>query len=220
MPHDASMPAPTHANQGQTRPFRPQNPLVIGLVGGIASGKSTVAGLFAGHGIRHVDADLHAKAASQDPEVQQEVAAELGERFVQHGQLDRQALAAHVFRDPAAKQKLEAILHPRVRARILAEIEQATKAGTSVLLDVPLLFEAGLFAHCDTVVFVAVADAVRQARARSRGWAEDELQRREQNQLPLSDKQARSQHVIDNNGDLIQTATAVDELLRRLEMQP
>jgi dephospho-CoA kinase len=65
-----------------------------------------------------------------------------------------------------------------------------------------------------------VADAVRQARARSRGWAEDELQRREQNQLPLSDKQARSQHVIDNNGDLIQTATAVDELLRRLEMQP
>jgi dephospho-CoA kinase len=211
------MPAASHGNRGQTRPFRPETPLVIGLVGGIASGKSKVASLFASHGIRSIDADFHSRAASEDPEVLTNVAEQLGERFVRDGQLDRAALADHVFADPAAKARLEAILHPRVRARILSELESAREQGLSVLLDVPLLFEAGLFALCDTIVFVDTADSVRQARARTRGWAEHELQRREQNQLPLAEKRARSQHVIDNNGDLMQTSQAVDELLRQLE---
>jgi len=185
-------------------------------VGGIASGKSTVAGLFAAQGIRHVDADFHARQASEAPQVLREVAEQLGERFIKHGQLDRAALADHVFREPAAKLQLEGILHPRVRQSIVAEIDAARSNGISTLLDVPLLFEAGLFAMCDTVVFVDTSAAVRAARAKSRGWAADELQRREQNQLPLAEKRARSQHVIDNNGDLTSTARTVDELLARL----
>lgn len=217
MPHDGPMLATPSGSEGLIGPFRPPTPLVIGLVGGIAAGKSKVASLFGGRRIRHVDADFHARAASEDPEVVQEVAKQIGDRFVRDGQLDRQALGDHVFRDPAAKAKLEGIVHPRVRARILSELEQAKHDDVSVLLDVPLLFEAGLFELCDTIVFVHASDAVRQARAKSRGWADDELARREANQLPLAEKRARSQHVVDNDGDLKFTAHAVDEVLAKLE---
>lgn len=211
------MPAPPNGNPGPNRPFRPQTPLVIGLVGGIAAGKSKVAGLFGRRGILHVDADFHAKAVAEDPQVLAEVAAQLGERFVQGGQLDRAGLGAHVFREPAAKAKLEAIMHPRVRERITSALETARARGESALLDVPLLFEAGLFAICDTIVFVEARDEVRAERASGRGWADDELPRRERNQLPLADKRSRSQHVIDNNGDLSATEQAVDDLLLRLD---
>jgi len=204
-------------NEGLNGPFRPPPPLVIGLVGGIAAGKTTVAGLFGGRGIRHVDADFHARAASEAPEVLREVAEQLGDRFVKDGQLDRTALGEHVFRDPKAKATLEAIVHPRVRQRILADLEQAKAEGTSVLLDVPLLFEAGLYELCDTVVFVHASDPVRQARAKTRGWPDDELARREQNQLPLAEKRSRSQHVVDNDGDLKITTQSVDDVLATIE---
>ena len=108
-------------------------------------------------------------------------------------------------------------MHPRVRARILAELDRARAAGRSSLLDVPLLFEAGLFEQCDEIVFVEAPEAARLARARARGWADDELARREQNQLPLAEKRARSQHVVDNGGDLEATRRAVAALLEELE---
>ncbi len=211
------MTAPTPGNQGQKRLFRPKTPLVIGLVGGIASGKSEVAGLFARHGILHVNADFHAKAVSEAPEVVQEVADRLGAQFVRDGKIDRMALGDHVFRVPEAKLKLEAIVHPRVRAEIHSALESALAEGQSALLDVPLLFEAGLFEICHAIVFVDADEEVRSDRARSRGWPTDELSRRERNQLPLAEKRARSQHVIDNNDTLTSTAQAVEELLSRLE---
>jgi dephospho-CoA kinase len=187
-------------------------------VGGIAAGKSQVAGLFSARGFLHVDADFHAKAVTEDPQALSEVAAQLGERFVQDGKLDRAALADHVFRVPEAKVQLEAIVHPRVRQRITAALKSARARGDSALLDVPLLFEAGLFEICDTIVFVEASDEVRAERARGRGWTDDELGRREQNQLPLADKRARSQHVIDNNGDLSATEQAVEDLLLQLDL--
>lgn len=211
------MSAPSSGNEGFERPFRPQSPLVIGLVGGVAAGKSRVAGLFENRGILHVDADFHARAASDDPEVVRAVAQQLGAAFVRDGQLDREALARSVFGDPKSKAKLEEILHPRVRQRIVTELDRAHKSGQSVVLDVPLLFEAGLFSSCDTIVFVDASHSIRQERARARGWAANELERREANQLPLDTKRARSQHVIENSGDLRATKHAVDALLAELE---
>jgi len=211
------MPPPEKPDPAPERPFGPPEPLVIGLVGGVASGKSTVAGLFEARGIRHIDADQHARAATEDPEILAEVQTRLGERFVVDGRLDRQAVAEHVFSEPAARQQLEAIVHPRVRARILAELERDRASGRSSLLDVPLLFEAGLWEHCDTIVYVDAPDDVRRARAATRGWQPDELPRRERNQLPLADKRARSQHVVDNGGELDDTRRAVDAVLARLE---
>jgi dephospho-CoA kinase len=196
--------------------FQPRTPVVIGIVGGIAAGKSAVAERFAAHGLCHVDADRHARAVSQRKDVLAEVAAAFGPAVVQGGTLDRAAMAALVFRDPSARTRLEAILHPRIRHDILAELAAAQAAGQSALLDVPLLFENGLFEHCDHVVFVDAPDAVRQARAKSRGWADGELARREQAQLPLADKRARADFVIDNGGDRATMAAQVASLLRQL----
>ena len=213
------MPRPENQPRAPASPFAPARPIVLGLVGGVASGKSTVAALFAAHGLRHIDADAHARAASSDPEVLAEVRSRLGERFVVDDQLDRPAIGQLVFSDPAAKQALEEILHPRVRARIVAELEEAAAAGCSSLLDVPLLFEAGLWESCDHVVFVDAPDEVRRARAASRGWAEDELERRERNQLPIEEKRARAHATVDNGGALEETRAAVAELLADLEVR-
>lgn len=197
-------------------PFRPRSPVVIGIVGGIAAGKSAVAERFAAHGLRHVDADRHARAVSQRKDVLAEVAATFGPAAVQGGALDRAAMAALVFRDPSARSRLEAILHPRIRQDILAELADAKANGQSALLDVPLLFENGLFEHCDHVVFVDAPDAVRQARAAGRGWADAELARREAAQLPLAEKRARADFVVDNGGDRATMATEVARLLAQL----
>ena len=200
--------------------FQPRTPVVIGIVGGIAAGKSAVAERFAAHGLRHVDADRHARAVSQRKDVLAEVAAAFGPAVVQGGvqggTLDRAAMAALVFRDPGARTRLEAILHPRIRQDILAELAAAKAAGQSALLDVPLLYENGLFEHCDHVVFVDAPDAVRQARAASRGWADGELARREAAQLPLAEKRARADFAIDNGGDRATMAAQVARLLAHL----
>jgi dephospho-CoA kinase len=198
-------------------PFHPRRPIVIGLIGGIAAGKSTVARLFAERGLVVIDADVHAKAVSEEPDVLAHIGEALGPDLVRSGRLDRAAVARLVFADPQKKKQLEDLVLPRIRARILAELGAARAAGRSVLLDAPLLLEGGLVECCDEVVFVAAADAVRQARAAARGWAPDELPRREANQLPLADKRARADHVVDNDGDVASTRAAVDALLADLE---
>lgn len=214
------MPARPEDSEVAPRPFRPQRPLVIGLVGGIAAGKSAVAGLFAAHGVEHIDADRLAHEVGAEPDVLRAVAATFGERFVAGDRLDRPALAALVFGDPAARQRLEAILHPRIRARIVVALAAARARGHSALVDAPLLFETGLDTLCDTVVFVDAPPAVRATRAAARGWSTDELARREQHQLPLAEKRARAAHALDNGGAIAATGRAVAALLQRWEASP
>lgn len=207
------MPVEPPVPPGTDRRFRPATPVVIGLVGGIAAGKSTVADLFARRGLCRVDADVLARAVAAEPEVVAEVAAAFGPAAAPDGRLDRARLAALVFRDAAARQRLEAILHPRIRTRIVAELDAARARGDSVLLDAPLLIETGLAAHCDHVVFVDAPDAERARRAAARGWDEAELERREAAQLPVHEKRARAAYVVDNGGDLGATERQVDAVL-------
>jgi dephospho-CoA kinase len=196
--------------------FRPANPVVIGLLGGVAAGKSSVARLFAARGLRHVDADAESRVVSTEPTVLQELAAEFGGDVVVDGSLDRGRLAAIVFSDPHRRTRAEAILHPRIRARILAAIAAARAAGDSVLLDAPLLLEGGLVELCDHTLFVDAAHATRIARAAARGWSPGELERREAAQLPLAVKMARASHTICNDAGLEATAEQVDAWLREL----
>ncbi|MBL8726857.1 MAG: dephospho-CoA kinase [Planctomycetes bacterium] len=214
------MPAEPHRSTTAPRPFRPARPVVIGLLGGIAAGKSTVAALFAARGLRHVSADAHAHAVAGEPAVVAEVSAAFGPGVTAGGRLDRAAMAAVVFRDPSARAQLEAILHPRIRARILAELAAARAAGTSVLLDAPLLLETGLIECCDEVVFVDADETERRRRAALRGWPAGELERREAAQAPLASKRARAGHTVDNGGDLAATARQVDAVLAALEAAP
>lgn len=198
-------------------PFRPSPPVVLGLLGGIASGKSTVAGLFARRGLVHLDADAVARAVSEEPAVLAAIRADLGPAAVgSDGRLDRPAVARLVFADPALRRRLEEITHPPVRQRILAALAAARARGDSVLLDVPLLLEGGLIDHCDAAVFVAADRQERLRRAAGRGWDADELDRRERAQAPLADKQARARFTVDNSGALVTTAGQVDAVLAQL----
>ena len=215
-----AMPADRCAAAGPPEPFRPATPVVIGLVGGIAAGKSAVAARFADHGLVRIDADAVAREVSGHPDVVAAVGAALGPELVAGGALDRPALAALVFRDAGARARLEAIVHPRVRARIEQDLAAALARGESVLLDVPLLLEHGLVERCDHVVFVDAAAATRQARAAARGWTADELQRREAAQAPLAAKRARADFVVDNDGDLATMARGVAAVLDRLRGGP
>ncbi len=191
-------------------------PVVIGLLGGIAAGKSTVAGLLATRGFEVLDADLEARQVTADPTILRAIAARFGPALVRNGTLDRQALAAMVFADPAARRDLEAITHPAVRARLTAKLEAALADGRNAVLDVPLLLEGGLIARCDTCVFVDATEATRRARARARGWDEEELLRRERAQAELAVKRARCTHTISTDGTLDDVRTQVDALLLQL----
>lgn len=190
-------------------PRRPARPVVIGLTGGVAAGKSTVAKLFADRGFLHVDADAEARVVSAEPDVLAAVAAAFGPAVTAGGRLDRAALARIVFADPAARARLEGILHPRIRARIRAALDAALGRGQPVLVDAPLLLETGLVEFCDLTVHVDAGDAVRRARAAARGWGPDELDHRERAQLPVAVKRARAFRTIANDGDLEDTARAV-----------
>jgi dephospho-CoA kinase len=201
---------------------RKHRTLVLGLLGGIASGKSEVARLLAGPDGVVLDADRLAHAVLASDAVTARVRARFGPAALgPDGRPDRAALARLVFGDPEALKALEDFTHPPVRAMIRARLEEARQAGVPrVVLDVPLLLEhderSQLAGLCDALVFVDSDDGERARRAAARGWAPGELSRREAVQLPLSEKRARADLVIENRGSLSDLEAEVDAALRRL----
>ena len=181
-------------------------PTVLGIVGGIGSGKSTVARLLGELGARIVDADRIAKEYLQDPEVRAEIRRTFGEAvFLEDGGVDRLRLADEVFRDRTALARLNAILHPRVRARIRERLAAMEKEGRAklVVLDVPLLVGSELARLCHKVVAVRASEAIRGARvARDREWDPEELIRREAFQPSQAEKEATADFIIENDGSL------------------
>ncbi len=205
----------------QNMPLRPSagplgGPLVIGLCGGIASGKSAVAELFEAAGCLWIDADRIARQVAEDAAVLELIRKRFGDRVIgPDGALDRAALASEVFEDARARRDLERITHPRIRERIEDLLAAGEAARRCILLDVPLLHEAGYADRCDEIVFVDTSDSVRERRARSRGWADGELARREAAQLPLTVKRSHSTAILSNDGSLESTERRVRELLTR-----
>jgi len=190
-------------------------PVIVGLFGGIASGKSCAAKRLRERGARVLDADRCAHEELLRPEVRSLVAEALGPAALDaEGKVDRRAVSEVVFREPAKLRALEAILHPRVMARLAEEIAAAgTPPGAPravVALDVPLLAEAGGLDWCDERLFVDAPLEARRARALARGWAPGELERREARQRPLDEKRALATCVIDNGGDEAALASRVD----------
>jgi dephospho-CoA kinase len=195
--------------------------VVIGLVGGIASGKSTVARLFGELGLTVVDADQEARAVVERPEVAAALRARFGATvFTADGRLDRAALARRVFADPADLAALEAITHPTIRAALLERIAAARAAGRSVVLDAPLLLESGLVDVCDACLFVEAPTETRAARAAARGWPSGELERREARQAPLHVKKARCVDSIRNDRPLEDVRRQVAAVLAQVVEPP
>ncbi|MGC1184603.1 MAG: dephospho-CoA kinase [Candidatus Dormiibacterota bacterium] len=189
---------------------------VIGLTGGIASGKSTVARLLGEKGAWVVDADKLARDAVglQSPALA-EIAQAFGDAVIaEDGALDRAQLGQLVFADEEARQRLNAIVHPRVLELSRQEIRQAQDSGADlVVYDVPLLYETERPKEFDGVLVVWVDPLTQLLRLRQRtGLSEDAARQRIASQMPLSRKRELATWVIDNSGDLEETRALVDSL--------
>lgn len=192
---------------------------VIGLAGGIGSGKSTVGRTLAELGCLVIDSDQRSREALDGPEVRARLIEWWGEGVLSaDGRVDRARVAAIVFADPAQRARLEELVHPIVRQdRAAMMAEAAGRPYRAVVIDAPLLFEAGLDAECDAVVFVEAPREERLRRvAESRGWDAAELDRREAAQLPLDQKRARSGYVVSNASDPGDLRRKVEDVLNRI----
>jgi dephospho-CoA kinase len=180
--------------------------LSVALTGNIGAGKTTVVGLFRRWGATIIDADqLVREAQAPGQPVLKEIAARFGGEVIRtDGTLDRAALRAKVVKDPAALTELNRIVHPEVHRRRKQLLEEARARGERIVIsDIPLLFEAADPSEFDAVVLVDAPEPLRRARLRSsRAWPEDEVDRMIRAQLSSAQKRARSDYVIDNDGDL------------------
>ncbi|MBL8886191.1 MAG: dephospho-CoA kinase [Phycisphaerales bacterium] len=193
-------------------------PIVLGLAGGIGAGKSAVARELESRGALVLDSDSRAKSVLETPEARDVLVSWWGPEILKDGRVDRKRVADVVFADAEQRRRLEAFVHPRLHAARRVDIDAAAARGVRlVVIDAPLLQEAGVDKECDAVVFVDAPRQQRLERVRSRGWDDAELTRREAAQLSLSEKKARSTFVIENNGDLAALGVRVGELLREVE---
>lgn len=195
-----------------------QDRLVVGLTGGIGSGKSTVAGLFAELGAAIVDTDdIAHRLTRSGGDAIPALRAEFGERYIDgDGALDRAAMRALVFSDSTARHKLERLLHPLILARAQAELAQMDAAPYAILV-VPLLPQAPAFRRLVQRVLVVDCDEATQlARVvrRSR-LTEDEARAIVASQTPRAERLALADDVISNDGDLDGLADQIDALHRR-----
>ncbi len=194
--------------------------VVVGILGGIGSGKSAVARALGELGAVVFDADRIAHEALGRDAVRQAIVARFGDTVLgDDGQVDRRALGAIVFRDRAALHDLEAILHPVVRDEIEAGLARARRDPDRRLavIDAPLLLEAGLDALCDHLVFVEVDETTRLERIKhNRDWDLDELRRRESFQKNLNEKRRRADTMMDNNSSASTLKARVRDVWQRL----
>lgn len=194
-------------------------PILIGLAGGVGSGKSTVAGMFADLGCEVVDSDTLSREAIQRPEVRATLRQWWGDEvFDDAGRVDRGAVAKIVFADAHERGRLESLIHPLIEAERADRIAEARKRGVrAVVVDAPLLFEAGLEKEMDAVVFVDSPLEARLERVqKGRGWDEQELRRREKAQMALEEKRDRSDHTVVNAGDLDDLRRQVSRVFTRI----
>lgn len=217
----------SHCEGVPTGPKRPCGVYVIGLTGGIASGKTTVSDYLKSLGVCVIDADEVAHEVTSPGSVGlQKVSEEFGDHILtEEGSLNRKKLGEIVFGDKEALSRLNAIVHPLVidkMTKMLRQFDYCHRAlagdeygyeAPCVVLDVPLLFEAGMENLCDEVWVVAVDEDTQIKRLIERdGYSVDEAIRRVKAQMPLEEKVRRAHKVVDNTGTIEDTRRQVDEL--------
>jgi dephospho-CoA kinase len=196
--------------------------LRVGLTGGIASGKSTVAHAFEDHGALVIDADRIAhEAIAADGPAYAEVVAAFGTSIVRvDGSIDRERLGAVVFEDPEARRRLERIVHPRVRQGVAARMRTHDRwpAGPRVaVVDAALLVETGSYREYDRIVVVRCPPATQVRRLEERdGLSAEQARARIAAQAPLEDKVAVADYVVDTDVPLAVTLERVEEVWRLL----
>jgi dephospho-CoA kinase len=192
---------------------------IIGLTGGIGSGKSTAAAIFRDLGAAVIDADRLNHEELNCPEVIGELCRWWGQRVVgADGRADRAAIRRIVIHDDSQRERLERLVHPRIeqRRRELMAGFQDDPAIRAVVWDAPLLHEAGLAEQCDCLVFVEAGQGARLKRVRQRGWTAEDLERFERSQWPLDTKKDRADYRIANNSDIADLRRQVEDVFSRI----
>jgi dephospho-CoA kinase len=189
---------------------------LVGLTGGVGSGKSTVAGILRELGAEIVDAD-EASHAVYEPGTPgfEAVVQDFGDQYVRDGRIDRKALGELVFKDAEARHRLNEIVHPLVREWMAERTAEAIERGATVVVqDVPLLFENGLEPLYSTVVLVYVPEATQLERLIhwGRGLTPERARAVIATQMPIEEKRRRTNHVIDNSGSIEDTRAQVEQL--------
>lgn len=186
---------------------------ILGLTGGIASGKSTVSQLFKEQGLPVVDADIGAREVMQQGKpAYQKVKQTFGESILlPDGSLDRKALGRLIFNDKKKREQLDAIVQADIREWILSKCDRLTREGHAIIiLDIPLLFEAGYDEEMDDIMVVSLSRCTQLKRLISRDHlTNEEANARIDSQMPLKEKTKRADIVIDNNGTIEETQKQV-----------
>lgn len=207
-----------------------KTPVVIGIVGGIASGKSEVTRMLGAMNATIICADEIAHRVLLEPEVIDSLEKIFGTSILQSSgshpntllAIDRNKLGSMVFGDSADKQvmrkRLEAIVHPRIRQIAKLELEKLLREASQhmVILDAPLLIEGGWLPYCKRVLFVDSPDEMRKQRAMERGWTEKEWHDRESAQISLSEKKRHATDVLVNDGTIEQLQQRVVDFVGKL----
>ncbi len=196
--------------------------LIVGLTGGIATGKSTVSAHLRAAGFPVVDADIVAREVVEPgTHTLEALKLAFGPGIIDNGVLNRQLLGERVFNNPAELARLNRIIQPAISSAMSDKINFWRQQHTPILiLDVPLLFERGYHQEnrVDKIVVVTADEAVQLARLQARDQLDvQQAQARMQSQMPLAEKVAQADYVIDNNGDQAQLTTQVQTLITELK---
>jgi len=193
---------------------------VIGLAGGIASGKSLVAHILSELGAAVIDSDRLNHEVLSRKDVREQIQSWWGfDTYDCNRRCDRSKLAKIVFANPGQKKILEDLTYPLIaqRRRQLMRQYELDPAAQAIVLDSPLLYEAGLDELCEVVIFVHSDEKARLERAsRSRGWKENELQRREKLQIPVDTKRNKADYIVENNSGIDAIRLKIESIFRQI----
>ena len=194
------------------------SPPIIGLAGGIGSGKSAAAKILRDLGCVVSDSDESARAALRDPDIQAELISWWGRDILDgDGGIDRTKVAGIVFTDTNERRRLEMLTHPWIEKRRKEYFASVGLEARALVIDAPLLFEAGVDSFCDAVIFVDADPATRLARVQqSRNWDRSMLERREDSQMSLDEKRNRADYIVLNDEDLDGLRNQINQILDRI----
>ena len=189
--------------------------VIIGVTGGLATGKTTVADMFAARGAVKIDADEIAHGLlKEDGGIKRKVIALFGKGILADGEIDRRKLAGEVFYDRGKLDMLCRALHPVIIRRIKEQAERFP--ASTIVVDAPLLIESRLHEYVDVVIVVIAGYETQIKRARDRKISEEEAKNIIDNQMPLSEKVKSADYIIDNDTDLNTIKEGVDRIWQKI----
>lgn len=200
--------------------MRQSKTLVIGLTGGIATGKSTVSNMFKEKGINVIDADIISREVLNIyPDIINKIKDEFGDEFISGSEIDRKKLGRRVFSDKNEREKLEKIVIPYIKQEIKKRANDRMALGDRIIIvDAPTLFENDLDKDMDRVILVYLDENLQLKRLKERdNLSETEAKDRMASQLPLEEKRGKSNYVIYNNKDKEYLKEQFNKLFRELE---